>query len=348
MSADHGGWPERREDGSLPPEFHPGTGADEPPPLPAKPPAMPPPAMPPPASPEPPPVARTWVMPPDPPVGPAGPAPGVPPPAVPPAFGPGFGPGISPGYGPGFTPVGPAVPPVGVPQMPGQQPYGPPAYQFPVPPRRTSAARTALVAGIGGAVVVVAAAVVILFVMLGGDDDKSGREAAAPSRSAGATAPAPAPATTGAAPGTSRPSAVAEPFALPSSVGGVPGVPDDEASASVRDITSAFARDFDGVRTMVYQESRSTEGTLFSTGVRRDVEPTDFVRDFVPASEAAVETDLPAGLWRQPGLIRCWDGPRSVVCLWGDDTRMLFGSSTDTVGGLVSRMEGIYLNGTAS
>ncbi|MEU8136286.1 hypothetical protein [Streptodolium elevatio] len=230
-------------------------------------------------------------------------------------------------------------------QIPGQQPYGPPGYQFPVPPRRTSAARTALVAGIGGALVVVAAAVVILFVVLG-DDDKSGREQSAPSRSAAATAPAPAPAGSGAPPGTSRPAAVAEPFALPSSVGGVPGVPDDEAPPSVQDITGAFARDFDEVRTMVYQESRSSDGTLFSTGVRRDVEPTDFVRDFVPASEAAVESDLPAGLWRQPGLMRCWTGPRSVVCLWGDDTRMLFGSSTDTIAGLVARMEGIYLTGS--
>ncbi|WP_436775651.1 hypothetical protein [Yinghuangia sp. YIM S09857] len=293
MTTDHGGWPERREDGSQP-------------------------------------SAPPWYGP------TAGRPPGTPPnvpPTVPPNPPPALPPNVLPGPMPGQVP------------LPGQQTYAPTGYRFPVPPRRASAARTALIAGLGGAVVVVVAAAVILFAVLGGDDDDAKRKDAAPSRSAAATAtaPAPAPATSGAAPGTSRPAPVAEPFALPSAVGGVPGVPDHEAAPSVQDITDAFGRDFDEVRTMVYQESRSSAGTLFSTGVMRDVVPVDFVQAFVPASESAVETDMPAGLWRQPGLIRCWNGPRSAVCLWGDDTRMLFGSSTETVADLVSQMEGIYL-----
>jgi len=157
-----------------------------------------------------------------------------------------------------------------------------------------------MIAGVIGGVVVVVAIVLAVVLLLDTAGGGTARPRALPTNPPAAKA--------------------ASPLALPDTIEGRPPVETADLPLSVRRLNETLGRTFDGVRTRVFGGALTRETVLITVGGRRDRVPADHVRDFTPAVPVAEEPALPG----PPGLIRCWSGPETAVCLWGDDRDLVY------------------------
>ncbi|MGC0414542.1 hypothetical protein [Embleya sp. AB8] len=160
--------------------------------------------------------------------------------------------------------------------------------------------RAALVVGVLGSVTVVVAAVVIVVMLLdsggGGTHRPRGLPTAPPSTRA------------------------AGPLVMPGTIEGRQPVARAALPAPVAELTATLGRTFADVRTEVFGGALIGETVLLTLAGGRETAPADYVRDFVPAVAVAEDPAVPG----PPGLLRCWPGPTTATCLWGDGHDLVY------------------------